>query len=152
MLSVIRRCFDPFKVRQKKQEVWKCLRRLMDNSAARDLCATNHRSFMRIPICRPVLLQPYTDDHELEGAATFAVTRDLCDDGIAIITRQPLDCPTILCAFWHEGPMFISGDIRVCQSLGGGFWIVGVQFTELVPTANFPELRARSYHLSPEAE
>jgi hypothetical protein len=152
MFSVVRRYFDPFKVRQKKQEVWKCMRRLMDNHAASDLCESNHRSFTRIPICRPVLLQPYTDEHEVEGDVTFALTRDVCDDGIAIITRQPLDCPTVLCAFWHEGPIFISGDIRVCRSLGGGYWIVGVQFTEVVPTANFPDLRAQSFQLSPAAE
>ena len=151
MFSVVRRCFDPFKQRQKKQEVWKCLRRLMDNNAARALSITNTRNFTRTSICRSVLLQPYTEDGEVACEAIFAVTRDLCDDGISIITRQPLDCPSILCAFWHEVPVFISGDVRVCQGLGGGYWIVGVQFIEVVPIANSPELRALAFRLCPEA-
>jgi PilZ domain len=150
MLSVVSRYLDPFKQRRKQQEIWNCLRRMMDEKSALNLYANSLRNYSRTPICRPVLLQPYTESKDADIDAIFAITRDLSDEGISIITRQPLECPEIVCAFWQDGPIFMLGDIRFCHSLGGGFWIVGLRFTDLVPIAQFPNLRTFACQLAPE--
>jgi hypothetical protein len=152
MFSVVRRYLDPFKQRRKQQEIWNCLRRIMDEKTVQDLCTNSLRNYTRTPLCRSILLQPFTESSDADTDAIFAVTRDLSDEGIAIIARQPLDCPVIVCAFWQDGPIFLSGDIRFCHALGGGFWIVGVRFTDLVPIAHLPNLRALACQLRPEAE
>ena len=153
MFSLLRRRADPFNQRTKKQEVWKCLRRILDRNAAEQLLlGKEDRKEKRIPFSLPVLLQPCSPDQDIWCEPIFAVTKDLSDDGVAVISRQPLDQSTVICVIWADGPIFLSGDIRQCHHLGGGFWKIGMELSEIVSSLDFPLLRSLSERLSPEVE
>lgn len=153
MFSLLRRHADPFNQRTKKQEVWKCLRRILDRNAAEQLLlGKEDRKEKRIPFSLPVLLQPCLADQHTWCEPIFAVTKDLSDDGVAVIARQSLDQSTVICVIWADGPIFLSGEIRQCQHLGGGFWKIGMELSEIVSSLDFPMLRSLSERLSPEAE
>ena len=151
MFSLLRRQSDPFKLRQKKQDVWKCLRRIMDrDSADKLLVDSDVRNGNRVQLCLPVLLQPCLDEQPLPCKPIFALTRDLSDDGVAIVTSQRLDPSQIVFVIWQDHPIFLLGDVRQCVYLGGGYWKVGIQLTEIVSSQQHPELLLLSKRLIPE--
>ncbi len=153
MFSLLRRRGDAFQQRQKKQEVWKCLRRVLDRNSITGLLPDDDvRSVKRFPYCSPVMLQLCSNDQPAPCEPVFAISKDLSDDGIALITNQPLEEVQVLCVLWQDGPHYILGDVRQCQYVGGGFWKVGVQLTEIVSSEDFPTLPALSEQLNPEFE
>ncbi len=153
MFSLLRRRVDPFNQRKKKQEVWKCLRRILDrNSAEQLLLGKEDRKEKRIPFSLPVLLQPCMADEHPWCEPIFAVSKDLSDDGVAVIACQPLEKSQVICVIWKDGPVFFSGDIRQCEQLGGGFWKIGLELSEIVSNTEFPLLHALSERLNPELE
>ena len=153
MFSLLRRRVDPFNQRKKKQEVWKCLRRILDrNSAEQLLRGTEDRKEKRIPFSLPVLLQPCLEDQHTWCEPVFAITKDLSDDGVAVIARQSLDQSPVICVIWEDGPIYLSGEIRQCLHLGGGFWKIGMELSEIVSSMDFPLLYALSERLSPQTE
>ena len=152
MFSLLRRQSDPFKLRQKKQEVWKCLRRIIDRATADKLLVDSDiRNGNRVPLCLPVVLQLCLDEQPLPCEPVFALTRDLSDDGVAIVTSQRLDPSQIICVIWQDRPIFLLGDVRQCIYLGGGYWKVGIQLTEIVSSQQYPELVLLSNQLNPES-
>ena len=153
MFSLLRRPTDPFNQRHKKQEVWKFLRRIIDkNSAEKLLVKEDVRSGNRIPFCLPVMLQPCLNEQPLQCEPIFALTRDLSDDGVAVVASQPLDLSQIICVIRQDRPIFLLGDIRQCIYLGGGFWKVGMQLTEILSSQEYLALGSLSKQLNPEAE
>lgn len=153
MFSLLSRRVDPFNQRTKKQAVWKCLRRVLDrNSADQLLLGKEDRKEQRIPFSIPVLLQTGVADADAWSKPIFAVTKDMSDDGISIIAHQSIEPSQVICVIWEDGPVFLSGEMRQCQPLGGGFWKIGMELSEIVSSLDFPQLRALSEGLSPEAE
>lgn len=153
MFSMVSRRVDPFKQRKKKQEVWKCLRRVLDrNSAEQLMLGKEDRQEKRIPVSLPVLLQTGLAEQDTWSKPIFAVTKDISDDGVAVIAHQSIEPSQVICVIWQDGPIFLSGEIRQCQQLGGGFWKIGMELSEIVSSLDFPQLRTLSEGLSPEAE
>ncbi len=153
MFSLLSRRVDPFNQRKKKQEVWKCLRRILDrNSAEQLLLGKDDRKEKRIPFSLPVLLQTGLADQQPWSKPIFAVTKDISDDGVAVIAHQSIEQSQVICVIWEDGPIFLSGEIRQCEQLGGGFWKIGMELSEIVSSLDFPQLRTLSDGLSPEAE
>ena len=78
MFSLLSRRVDPFKQRKKKQEVWKCLRRILDRSCAEQLLlGKDDRKEKRIPFTIPVLLQTGFADQHTWSKPIFALTKDI---------------------------------------------------------------------------
>ncbi|HUP81839.1 MAG TPA: PilZ domain-containing protein [Pirellula sp.] len=153
MFSLLKQRVDPFNQRKKKQEVWKCLRRILDRNSAEQLLLGNEdRKEKRIPFSLPVLLQSCLADPHTWSEPVFAVTKDISDDGVAVIVHRSIDPSRVICVIWEDGPIFLSGEIRQCQPLGGGFWKIGMELSEIVSSGDFPLLRTLSERLSPKAE
>lgn len=153
MFSLLSRRVDPFKQRKKKQEVWKCLRRILDRSSAEQLLlGKDDRKEKRIPFSFPVLLQTGFADQHTWSKPIFALTKDISDDGVAVIAHRSIEQSQVICVIWEDGPIFLSGEIRQCQRLGGGFWKIGMELSETVSGLDFPQLRALAAGLSPQAE
>ncbi len=152
MFSLLRRRGDAFHQRQKKQELWKCVRRILDRNSIAELLPDDDRAVKRLPFCSPIMLQPCNEDQLAECEPILALTKDLCDDGVAIVVPQALEQSQVICVIWQSGPIFLLGDVRQCHYLGGGFWKVGVQLAEVVSGDEYPTLQALSKQLSPEFE
>lgn len=153
MFSLLSRRVDPFNQRKKKQEVWKRLRRILDrNSAEQLLLGKDDRREKRIPFSLPILLQTGSKDQQPWSEPIFAVTKDISEDGVAVIANQSIEQSEVTCVIWEGGPIFLSGEIRQCEQLGGGFWKIGMELSEIVSSLDFPQLRTLSEGLSPEAE
>jgi hypothetical protein len=150
MISLIRRAFDPFKERQKKQEVWRCIRRISDQDTASRLqldedCRDNSRK----TVCLPMLIQAHEGDELLTENPMLGVTKNLADDGVSVIVRQPLNELQVVCGLWNEYPLFILGQVVHSDYLGGGYWDTGIQFSELLSASQWPHLRTFAEQLNP---
>lgn len=86
-----------------------------------------------------ILLCPVLNDTYIVDRCVPAVTVDFSDGGVGVVTRHPLECSTVAIAVETEGHertpasyALASGVVRHNTSIGGGFWHVGIQVTELI--------------------
>lgn len=89
----------------------------------------------------PVLIIPQAKAELHPDEASFAVTKDLCDHGLSLLACQPHSLTEVIVGMWlwgpHSGqeqeePFFLLGHIRQSSDIGGGYWQIGVELTEVV--------------------
>ena len=137
--------------RKRKQEIWKKVGRIIDRAAAQSaMISKEQRKDKRIPISMPVLVQPYSEDSTDRMSPVYALTKDISEEGMAIIVDSALPKMQIFCGLWCDGPLCFVGCIRQCRSIGGGFYHIGIEFDELVNVADWDELRPAISLLQPE--
>lgn len=95
----------------------------------------------------PTLICPWEDDEPLVHAATFALTRDVSDFGVGLVTNEPIEVECVLIGYWPDGddpgqPWFFLGEAKRLESIGGGFWTLGVEFQEFVNQTYSSQLAA----------
>jgi hypothetical protein len=90
----------------------------------------------------PALLAPWDADCPQVDESTYALTKDFSDRGVSLVLHQPFKSAQVVVGLWLEGPRFLLGDLRQNVSLGGGFWQIGVELTELLDPAEYPQLES----------
>lgn len=124
---------DAFEKRKKQQEVWKCVRRIIDTSAPNfTSLGTDQRAASRSNRCVPAVLSRCECDGKIVDEPLFAVTKDFSDNGIGFVLQRPLNAEAVICGFWLDGPIFFAGMQRQEIPFGEGFWLTGVQLTEVI--------------------
>jgi hypothetical protein len=121
--------------------------------AARETPRNNHS--VAILLC-PLVRNALAVDH-----CVPAVTVDLSESGLGVITRHPLECETIGIVLQRPAEShavapdysMATGRIRHNTSIGGGFWHVGVQLLDILSNqssiANQKQLRQLASHILP---
>jgi hypothetical protein len=90
------------------------------------------RSDYRSHRTAPVLLAPRDGEISLEEAC-YALTKNLSVRGLALVLPQPFRAERVVVGFWFaEEGHFIAGEVRQNVPLGGGFWQLGVEATEVL--------------------
>jgi hypothetical protein len=86
----------------------------------------------------PVLVgKPRTQD------AFAAVTKEFCTAGVGLVLDQPRTLDEVILGFlWENEMTHIRATARHLTPMGGGFYQMGLQATEVVHPAKFPELEA----------
>lgn len=135
-------------------EVQKLMRRIMDSSTL-DLFPVEgdgraeNRSLRTIA----VLLAGYNTNNKTVSEATWALTRDLSSQGVAVVVRQPFTATEVVVVFWTgEEPRFVRGEVRQSRPLGGGFLHIGIEIIEMLDQQRVPalaELAPLAEHLAP---
>ncbi len=89
----------------------------------------------------PVLLAPYDDELSL-GEASYALTKNLSDSGLALVLPQPFRAERLAVGFWFgDQAHFVLAQVRQNVPLGGGFWQLGVELLETLDPAQSPMIR-----------
>lgn len=126
-----------FARRAKHEEVHKVIRRFLDAvnpdlAMFEDDARWHHRSQRTVP----VLLVPYDDELSLSEAC-YALTKNLSVRGLALVLPQPFRAQRVAVAFWFEDQgQLVSGEVRQNVPLGGGFWQLGVEVTQVLKPAD----------------
>ena len=138
-----------FDERRKKQDVWRLMRRIIDRHAASGLVLDNEtRSEPRRALSIPVLIQAFDEHNMLDPV--FALTKNVSDDGMAIINTSAFKDVKIFCAVWEEHPLCFIGTVCHTNPIGAGFWETGIDFIELASLNDWEHLREHVMSLAPQ--
>jgi hypothetical protein len=127
-----------FTKRRKQTEVREYLQRLL-NRTTPVVAQPDERAEDRYSRSIAVIVVPWTDGPVLRES-TFALVHNLSDRGAGIVTDQNRQVDQVLCGFWVDGLQFVLAKVRSKTPVGGGYWLVGVEFSELVTLAECPDL------------
>lgn len=100
----------------------------------------------------PSLVMPWVGGLPLVDQCLFGLTKDISDRGIGLILTEPFDFDELLLGFWLDSdemsePWFFVASARRCSPIGGGFWSLGVELSELAT----PLLSSHLSSLTPHA-
>jgi hypothetical protein len=130
-----------FGTRRKEGEVRRLLRQLVDlTSPNMPPLEGEFRSEGRSNRALPVLLAPWEQDKPVVEESTYAITKDFSERGLSLILPQPFRADEFVVGVWLESPRFVLGKIRQNTPLGGGFWQLGVELTDLLDSAEAPQI------------
>lgn len=125
-----------FTKKRKSVEINGYLRRLCD------LTTPNHgppketeRAENRYNRTIPALICPWASGQAAAEQASFAVTKDISDRGVAVVVRDRMVADHLVIGFWTSReqslePWFFISEVRCEVPLGAGFWNVGLSLTE----------------------
>ena len=93
----------------------------------------------------PVLLTPWENGMPVVSETATALTKDVSDQGLCVITPQPFRCEQAVVGFWlphvqDYSPWFFRGLVRPNVPIGGGFWALGLEAVELLTVSRGSEL------------
>jgi hypothetical protein len=93
------------------------------------------------------------EDGKLQVRNAFtAVTKDFSTTGVAVVLDQPRRLDRAILGFRFEGQTtFILAQAKHLDPMGGGFLQLGFQLTELVSSADYPELESVATPFSPSS-
>ena len=97
----------------------------------------------RVNLTVVVLVVPVEDGKPLAEKAFTAVTKEFSTTGLALVLDGPRALDEVLAGFRWEGEMtFIRATAKHLNPIGGGFYQLGLQMTELVYPGDFPDLES----------
>jgi hypothetical protein len=131
-----------FQNRDKHLEIHRVIRRLINASTPNRIpLQGDSRWELRSNRTMPVLLVPYDNNELSVGELAYALTKNLSSQGLALVLHQPFRAEQVVVGIWsNEQAHFVAARVRQSVPLGGGFWQIGLEATELLPTAQFPDL------------
>jgi len=146
-----------FDTRKRLVEVRGFVRRLVDlTSPNLPPLEGDSRAEQRSNRSLPALLAPWADGQPVVDESTYAFTKDFSDRGLSLVLHQPFKAAQVVVAVWLlESPRFALGEVRQIVPLGGGYWQLGVELTELLDSAEFPQVESLAplaTHLVPHTQ
>jgi hypothetical protein len=88
----------------------------------------------------PALLAPWERGNPVVEEVAYALTKDFSDRGLALVLPQPFRAVDVVVGLWLGSPRFVLAEVRQNAALGGGFWQLGIEITELVDSGS-PAIR-----------
>jgi hypothetical protein len=77
------------------------------------------------------------------GRAFTAVTKEFSNNGVGLVLNEPLGIDWAILGFRLEGQMeFVRAQAKHLDPMGGGFHQIGFHLTEVVSSADYPELKS----------
>jgi hypothetical protein len=111
------------------------VRRLCDLTTPNLAVIDSGRSENRYNRAVPTVLAPWKDEQVDLSECVFGLTSDLADGGACVILNEPFEADEVVVGYWTSRddmsePWYFLGTVRRLQALGGGFWTMGIEFTE----------------------
>jgi hypothetical protein len=96
----------------------------------------------RVNLSLVVLVVPLEDGKLHVDNAFYAVTRDMSSNGVGIILSQQHALDEVVLGFRLENEMtFIHATAKHLNPMGNGFYLLGLEMTEMAPISKYPALR-----------
>ena len=130
------------KSRAEGQEVRDCLTRLADmRSLAKLKAFRERRSQRRTDLCMGIWIIPTNADSPDTAQAYPAVTKDLSSTSLGVITNRLEGHDSILLCLQSESEVILlRASIQSRTCLGFGWFLLGLEVTELVDRDEYPQL------------
>jgi hypothetical protein len=112
------------------------------------------RSESRSNRALPALLAPWEHSRAVVDESTYALTKDISDRGLSLVLHQPFKSVEVVVGVWLSSPRFVLGEVRQNAPIGGGFWQLGVELTDVLDPVAYPQIRnleALAARLVPDA-
>ena len=129
--------FSFLDTRKKANDLSPYMRRLCDLTVP-NLCNSieQGRTENRYNRSLPVLLCAWKNGRPPAAQALFAITKDLSDRGLSVITQMPLEGEFIVAFALPETeasePWYFLGEACRSRAIGGGFWTTGIELSQFV--------------------
>ena len=129
---------------KKQHDAATYLRRLLDLTVPNPPVASEYRSGRRHNRSLPILLGPFDPDGQNQDDFQFAMTKDIVDFGLGIITTNELAMEEVTFAVWipaddTTAPYYFRGTVQSCAPMGGPFWQVGIEIQDFL-NAEYPQI------------
>lgn len=113
------------------------LRRILDLTSPNLPRQVEFRGHDRHNRSIPVVLTPWENGMPIVSETVTALSKDISDQGLSVIISQPFRCDEAVVGFWlphvqDYDPWFFRGLVRPNVPIGGGFWALGLEATELL--------------------
>lgn len=90
-----------------------------------------------------VMVIPVENGKPLPQQAFTALTKEFSTTGVAIVLDDPLGLDQVILGFRGESEMvFVRATARHLNPMGGGFYQLGLQMSEVIHVSDYPELRS----------
>ena len=101
----------------------------------------------RVNLVVVVAVIPLKDEKlQMDGAFT-AVTKDFNTNGLSVVLDRPCGLDKVILGFRVDGELtFAKAEAKHLSPMGGGFFQLGFQLTNIVPTGDFPELHGLNFY------
>ncbi len=100
----------------------------------------------RVNLTLVVLIIPVEEKKLLTDQAFTAVTKEFSTTGLAIVLEQPMGLDEVIIGFrWERQMTFVHATARHLNPIGGGFFQLGFQMTEMAHPGDYPQLRRMSF-------
>ena len=112
------------------------IRRISDLTTPNLASSSSGRSEDRLNRTIPTLLTPWENGRPSVDEVSICLTTDVADRGIGLVLSQPFRADRVLLGYWvseedMSEPWFFRADVRRNQPMGGRYWILGVELTEV---------------------
>ena len=103
------------------------------------------RAESRARLCVVVLIVPVENGEPLLDETFAGVTKELSSTGLALMLHEPKTPDGLIVGFRYDSKLhFIHGKARHLNPMGGGFYQLGIELTEMVETDEYPSLASLS--------
>lgn len=129
---------------KKQHDAAPYLRRLVDVTVPNPPVNSEYRSGRRYNRSIPVIVGPFDPKGRNHDHFQFAMTKDIVDFGLGIITTSELDAREVTIAVWLPAddmvtPYYFRGTVQSCAPMGGPFWQVGIEVKEFL-NVEYPKI------------
>lgn len=136
----------PLFSRNKKRAVQSLVLKLVNNNSP-ELAALieGPRLEDRVNLTVVALVVPVEGGKPLAKRAFTAVTKEFSTAGVALVLEGPKPLDEVILGFrWECEMTFVRATARHLNPIGGGFYQLGFQMTELVHPGDYPDLKGLS--------
>jgi len=100
----------------------------------------------RVNLAVVVLVIPIEQGDLCVEQAFTAVTKEFSNTGVAVVLSEPRGLDEVILGFRWEGEMtFVRAKAKHLNPMGGGFYQLGFQMTDMACAGDYPELQSVSF-------
>jgi len=133
-----------FKSNKKEKEVQRAIVRLVNQHT--DALHDDVRLESRVSLTAAVVVVPWEEKRYDATCALSAVTKEFSSTGASLVVSRLYSREDIVAVgMRREGAIiFFRGTVMHVDELGGGFWVLGLKFSEVIEIESHPELKSLS--------
>lgn len=100
----------------------------------------------RVNLTIPILVVPMENGQLQVGKAFNAVTQELSVNGVGIVLDGAMALDEVLLGFRMKTEItFVEAVAKHISPMGGGFFHLGLEMNEVIPTSKYPGLQAFAF-------
>ena len=132
--------------RKKQREVQGFVLKVLNNNCSElEARIEGPRLDRRVNLTIAVLVVPVEGKTPQVDDAFAAVTKGFSVNGLAIVLDEPKGLQDVIVGFrWEREMRFVRATAKHLSPLGGGFFQLGLQLTEIAHVSDYPKLKSLS--------
>ena len=130
--------------RDRKRSVQSFILKVVNNNCP-ELAALieGPRLEQRVNLTVVVLIVPVENGKLITKKAFTAVTKEFSTTGLAVVIDEPKGLDEVIVGFrWEREKTFVRATAKHLNPMGGGFYQLGLQMTEMAHPGEYPELES----------